>query len=181
VPIAREVFDRHIDGPNQLPVAREDVTVRAADLIAQPGGPRTEEGLRHNIRVGVQYIEAWLRGNGCVPLYHLMEDAATAEISRAQVWQWIRHGAALDDGRTITAELFRGIMETELARLRGTLGEEHFACGRFDDAANLFDALSTAPPCADFLTLRAYERLDEEAQASALSGTSIGGRHDHEG
>jgi malate synthase len=94
VPVAREVFDAHMPGPNQLHFTRDDVEVTAEDLVRVPTGTRTEEGLRHNIRVGVQYLEAWLRGSGCVPLYNLMEDAATAEISRAQVWQWIRHGAS---------------------------------------------------------------------------------------
>src|SRR6185503_6363503 len=102
VPVAREVFEAQMKGPNQLARLREDVNVTADDLLRVPTGTRTEEALRHNVRVGVQYIEAWLRGSGCVPLYHLMEDAATAEISRAQVWQWLRHQATLDDGTTVT-------------------------------------------------------------------------------
>ncbi|HVG59391.1 MAG TPA: malate synthase A, partial [Hyalangium sp.] len=107
VPVARSVFDAHMKGPNQLDNLRTDVKVGEAELLAVPRGTRTEEGLRHNIRVGVQYMAAWLDGLGCVPLYNLMEDAATAEISRAQVWQWIHHGATLEDGRHVTPELFR--------------------------------------------------------------------------
>ena len=107
VPVAREVFDRLMPQANQLDVLRDDVHVTAADLVKMHEGKRTEEGLRENIRVGVQYIEAWLRGRGAVPIYNLMEDAATAEISRAQVWQWIHLGAKLDDGREVTAAMFR--------------------------------------------------------------------------
>ena len=152
VPLAREVFDAGMKGPNQLERLREDVQVTAADLVAIPRGTRTEEGLRHNVRVGVQYLEAWLRGSGCVPLYHLMEDAATAEISRTQVWQWIRHGAVLEGGRKVDAAHFRAVLDDEMGRL-GARG------GRFADARALFETLSTAPECADFLTLPAYERL----------------------
>ncbi|HYV86072.1 MAG TPA: malate synthase A [Patescibacteria group bacterium] len=152
VPLAREVFDAGMKGPNQLDRLREDVRVTAADLIAIPHGTRTEEGLRHNVRVGVQYLDAWLRGSGCVPLYHLMEDAATAEISRTQVWQWIRHGASLSGGRKVDAAWFRQILDDEVGRL-GAAG------GRLTDARALFEELSTAGECADFLTLPAYERL----------------------
>ena len=105
-PIAREAFDSVMKGPNQLGVSRADVNVGAADLLQVPDGAITEAGLRGCIRVGVQYLEAWLRGNGCVPLYHLMEDAATAEICRAQLWQWLRHGARTSDGQPITIERF---------------------------------------------------------------------------
>jgi malate synthase len=159
VPIAREIFDARMKGPNQLDVLRDDVHVVAADLLRVPTGTRTEAGLRHNIRVGVQYLEAWLRGSGCVPLYNLMEDAATAEISRTQVWQWIHHAASLDDGRPITRELFGRALSEEMAALQGTLGAQRFAEGRFDDAIALFARLSTAPTCEDFLTLPAYELL----------------------
>jgi malate synthase len=152
VPLAREVFDAGMKGPNQLERLREDVQVSAADLVAIPRGTRTEEGLRHNVRVGVQYLEAWLRGSGCVPLYHLMEDAATAEISRTQVWQWIRHGAVLEGGRKVDLAHFREVLDDEMSRL-GATG------GRFADARALFEALSTAAECADFLTLPAYDRL----------------------
>jgi len=159
VPIAREIFDAHMKGPNQLDRKREDVHVTAADLLRIPTGTRTEAGLRLNVRVGVQYLEAWLRGSGCVPLYNLMEDAATAEISRAQVWQWIHHRATLEDGRPITVDLFRGILAAEMSALRDTLGAERFQKGRFVDAIALFERLSTAESFADFLTVPAYELL----------------------
>src|SRR5512145_3055752 len=105
-------------GKNQLGRLREDNVAGAADLLRVPEGTRTEAGLRHDVRVGVQYLEAWLRGVGCVPIENLMEDAATAEISRTQVWQWIRHRAALDDGRKVTPAMLRAVMDEELAPLR---------------------------------------------------------------
>ncbi len=152
VPIAREVFDAHMKGENQLDVMREDVSVAAADLLRVPEGPRTIEGLAHNVRVGVQYLEAWLAGLGCVPLYDLMEDAATAEISRSQVWQWVKHRAALDDGRTVTAELVREVMAKELAAV-GPGSATRAA------ASKLFDRLATHDAFEEFLTLPAYEML----------------------
>lgn len=158
VPLAMEVFDAHMPGPNQLTRQRDDV-ITEADLVAVPTGPRTEAGLRTNLRVGVQYLEAWLGGNGCVPLYDLMEDAATAEISRAQVWQWIAHGAALDDGRTVTAELFERLLDDELATLRTALGDARFDAGHFARARELFVAMCTAEVLPDFLTLAAYDDL----------------------
>src|SRR5437867_9837581 len=112
-------------GPNQLERLREDVQVTAADLLQVPQGTRTEEGLRLNVRVGIQYIESWLRGNGCVPLYSLMEDAATAEISRAQVWQWLRHGAALEDGRRVTPELIGSVIDDEMKTIESELGSQN--------------------------------------------------------
>jgi malate synthase len=159
VSIAREIFDEHMKGPNQLDRAREDFDAKAEDLRRLPTGTRTEVGLRHNIRVGVLYLEAWLRGNGCVPLYHLMEDAATAEISRTQVWQWIRHGASLDDGRRVTTELFHRILDEEMERVRAESGEERYASGRFPIARDLFERLSTSAAFEEFLTLPAYEHL----------------------
>ena len=160
VSIAREVFDQHMKGENQIDRQRDDVAVTAPDLVRVPEGTRTEEGLRLNARVGIQYLEAWLRGNGCVPLYNLMEDAATAEISRAQVWQWIRHGASLDDGRTVTAELFGQVVEDEMKRIASECGADRFRAGRFDDARSIFTRLSTADELAPFLTIPAYEMLD---------------------
>jgi len=159
VPVARAVFDAHMPGPHQLERVRDDVTVTRDDLLRVHEGTRTDAGLRHNIRVGVQYLEAWLRGNGCVPLYHLMEDAATAEISRAQVWQWVRLGAATDDGRPVTAERFLAAVAEELERVRGEVGEARFAAGRFEEARRLFEGLSLAPTFEDFLTLPAYPLL----------------------
>jgi malate synthase len=159
VPIAKEIFDAHMKGPNQLDNKREDVHVTAADLLKVPAGTRSEAGLRHNIRVGVQYLEAWLRGMGCVPLYNLMEDAATAEISRMQVWQWIHHHATLDDGRPVTPELFRKALAEEMSALREALGHARYDAGRFGEAIALFERLSTSATCEEFLTLPAYEAL----------------------
>ncbi len=158
VAVAREVFDEHMPAPNQIARQRDDVTVSEADLLRPPDGTRTEEGLRHNIRVGVQYLEAWLRGQGCVPLYDLMEDAATAEISRSQVWQWLRHGATVD-GKPLTEARFREALESEMTALQKALGPA-FAAGRFDEARNMFAELVTQDELADFLTLRAYAQLD---------------------
>ena len=160
VPVAMEAFSR-MRGPNQIARPREDVKVSAADLLRVPEGQITEEGLRTNIRVGIQYLEAWLRGNGCVPLYNLMEDAATAEISRTQVWQWIKHPrGVLDDGRKVTVELYSALTADELARLRTTLGPQAFHDGKFDLATKIFDRISTADELVEFLTLPAYEYLD---------------------
>ncbi len=158
VATAREAFDEVMTGPNQLDRKREDVNVTAQELLTVPTGPRTEEGLRLNVRVGIQYLEAWLGGNGCVPLYDLMEDAATAEISRAQVWQWVHHGAALDDGRTVTAELVHAIIDDEMQALAEQLGGR-FTVGNFGPARELFESLCTAPTLAPFLTLPAYEHI----------------------
>jgi malate synthase len=160
VAVAREAFEAVMRGPNQLDVLRDDVRVGAADLLRVPTGTRTEAGLRHNVRVGVQYLEAWLGGQGCVPIYNLMEDAATAEISRTQVWQWIRHGAQLEDGSRVTAARLRQVMTDELRVIEGEVGPEAFRRGRYAAAAELFERLATAPECEEFLTLAAYDLLD---------------------
>ena len=152
VPVAREVFEAHMKGPNQLDRLREDVQATAADLLRVPEGTRTEEGLRLNVRVGIQYIESWLRGLGCVPLYSLMEDAATAEISRAQVWQWLHHGASLEDGRRVTPELIRSVIDDEMKRIEGEVGSDRLRSGRFVEARTLFERISTAPTLETFLT-----------------------------
>jgi malate synthase len=140
--------------PNQIDRKREDVHVTASDLLAVPNGTITEAGLRQDLNVGIGYIEAWLRGTGCVPLYNLMEDAATAEISRAQIWQWIRHRAKLDDGRTVDAALCRKLLAEELAKLcaanRG---------GGYGRAAELFTALTEARSFPEFLTIPAYDMI----------------------
>jgi malate synthase len=166
VPVAREIFDAHMPGPHQIDRKREDVHVSARDLMAPPAGTRTEAGLRHNVRVGVQYLDAWLRGSGCVPLYNLMEDAATAEISRAQIWQWIRHGATLDDGRTVTADWFRRVLHEEMAPHARSLGPEHSGESRLLQACRLFESLSTSERLEDFLTLPAYDLLLEHPSQS---------------
>jgi malate synthase len=160
VPVAMEIFDRVMPEPNQLSRLREDVTLDRAAMLKVHDGVRTLAGLRDNIRVGVQYIEAWLRGRGAVPLYNLMEDAATAEISRAQVWQWIRHGAALDDGQIVTAELFTTVLDEEMAAVKETLPAGAFQGGRFAEAIALFKDMSLSDDFVEFLTLPAYEILE---------------------
>jgi malate synthase len=159
VPVAREVFDSMVQGANQLGRLREDVVATARDLLEVPHGTRTEEGLRLNLRVGVQYLEAWLRGVGCVPLYNLMEDAATAEISRTQIWHWLRHRAALEDGRAVTPELVKVLLGQEMDRVVTEIGRERFDAGRFTQAIELFLDVATAPELPEFLTLPAYDAL----------------------
>ena len=159
VPVAMEVFDRVMPGPNQLDKKREDVAVGQAELLEVHEGEKTEEGVRDCIRVGVQYIEAWLRGRGAVPLYNLMEDAATAEISRSQLWQWLKYGATLADGQKVDRALFDRCLTEEMERVKGEIGAEAFEAGRFDEAVALFRELSTADELAPFLTLPAYRML----------------------
>ena len=158
--VAREAFDSVMSGPNQLHVARADVCVTRADLLAIPDGQITAEGLRNNIRVGVQYLEAWLRGNGCVPLYNLMEDAATAEICRAQLWQWLHHGARTSDGAPVTAERFDRLLSEELDRIHGEVGAQRLAKGVFPSASRLFERMIKQDEFDEFLTLPAYELID---------------------
>ena len=161
VPVAMDVFDRLMPTANQLHRLREDVQVAATDLLQIPSGAISTEGLRDNISVSLQYMAAWLCGNGCVPINNLMEDAATAEISRAQIWQWIHHPrGVLEDGRKITAELFRAELAAEQQRLREWLGESAYTAGRYEQAAALLDGITTAPEFATFLTLAAYRELD---------------------
>ncbi len=157
--VALEAFATVMTGPNQLQLSRDDVAVTAADLLRVPDGAITDEGLRHNIRVGVQYLEAWLGGQGCVPLYHLMEDAATAEICRAQIWQWVRHGAHTSDGLAITIQRFDAALQEELQVIFGETGAERYAAGHFDTAAQMFAAMIRQPDFDEFLTLPAYARL----------------------
>ncbi|MFV8754604.1 malate synthase A [Nannocystaceae bacterium ST9] len=160
IPTARAAFESISEAPNQLDRLREDVKVGASDLLAAPIGTRSEAGLRVDVRVGILYLEAWLSGNGCVPIDWLMEDAATAEISRAQVWQWRKHAATLDDGRVIDAALIERVIAEELELVRAELGEPRFAQGRFALARELFTELVLADELADFLTLRAYTYLE---------------------
>ena len=158
VPIAKEMFDRHMPGPNQYDRQRPDVNFGAKDLLNfQPEKPITEAGLRNNISVGIQYLGAWLAGNGCVPVFNLMEDAATAEISRSQIWQWIRsQRGVLEDGRKVTVELFRQLLAEELPKVRTYLGEEAWQVGKYQQAAQLFDTITTRD-YVEFLTLPAYD------------------------
>ncbi len=159
VQLATDIFDKYMPEANQLGKI-PDAVVTEEDLLAVPTGKRTLEGLRHNIRVGVQYLEAWLRGVGCVPIYNLMEDAATAEISRTQVWQWLKHGAELD-GEVLTKELFVKELECEMAGLRTAVGEDRFDNGQFKRAGEMFSTLCTQDEFVEFLTLPAYQVLDE--------------------
>jgi malate synthase len=159
VPIAKQIFDEHMKTPNQIFVKREDVHITAADLLKVPKGEITEKGLRLNIDVGVQYLESWLRGSGCVPIYNLMEDAATAEISRTQVWQWLHHGATLNDGRTVSLELVRGTIVSVLEQLRAQLGSTRYEASKFSLASQLFEQMMVSDQLGDFLTLAAYKYL----------------------
>jgi malate synthase len=162
VPIAKEEFERVLgDSPNQLSRLRDDPPVTAEQLVEPPRGSITEGGLRTNIRVGIQYIEAWLGGLGCVPIYNLMEDAATAEISRTQVWQWVHNpNGILSDGRKVTLAMVRELIGEELARIRAERGGERFDNGHFSQAAELFEELVEAERIPEFLTLKAYELID---------------------
>ncbi|PWV22393.1 malate synthase A, partial [Cronobacter sakazakii] len=145
---------------NQLHVLREnDAPITAAQLLEPCPGERTEEGMRANIRVAVQYIEAWISGNGCVPIYGLMEDAATAEISRTSIWQWIHHQKTLSNGSTVTKDLFRQMLAEEMRVIQEELGEQRYSHGRFDEAARLMEQITTSDELIDFLTLPGYRLL----------------------
>jgi len=162
VPVALEAFNRIMPTPNQIALKkREDVTVGAADLVKfEPEQPITERGLRLNINVAIQYIGAWLAGQGAVPIFNLMEDAATAEISRSQVWQWIRSPKGrLDDGRKVTKDMVAAMIPEEMRKIRELLGDA-FGAGKYDDAAKIFADLVTNDTFVEFLTLPAYERID---------------------
>ena len=160
VPVALEVFNRLMPGPNQIENKRLDVQVSAADLVQAPQGSITEEGLKLNIDVAVQYLASWLGGNGCVPIYNLMEDAATAEISRAQVWQWLHTpGTTLADGRPVSTELYRSLVPGQLEKIKAQVGEQAFENGNFLNAARLFDKLVMSKEFVEFLTVPAYEQL----------------------
>ena len=160
VDVAKSEFDAVMKTPNQIDLQRDDVQITAADLLKVPDGTITEEGLRLNIRVGVQYMEAWLGGNGCVPLYNLMEDAATAEISRTQVWQWLHNSKSLDDGRTVDIKLFNQIFAEEMDRVFEEVGQQRYEQGHFDQAAKLFREIIEQKELEEFLTIRAYSDLD---------------------
>ncbi|MHA1537362.1 MAG: malate synthase A [Alphaproteobacteria bacterium] len=163
IPVAMEVFDALMPEANQLPRQRQDVNVTAEDLLAVPEGTITEAGVRMNINVGIQYTEAWLRGNGCVPIYNLMEDAATAEISRSQLWQWRKHGASITDGAKIDDELLERLFDEEMAAISELVGGEAFEGGKFDEARELFWEMTVSDEFEEFLTLPAYERLSAPA------------------
>jgi malate synthase len=161
VEICKEVFTAVLgDRPNQIDKKREDVQVAAEQLldVRSTPGEITEAGLRSNISVGIQYIESWLRGNGAVGINNLMEDAATAEISRSQVWQWLHNGVRLSNGETVTRELVERITDEEMQAISQARGDA-FASGRWDDARALFLEMAVADEYSDFLTLPAYERM----------------------
>jgi malate synthase len=164
VSIAKEVFDQYMPQPNQYGKQRPDVNYTTRDLLDfQPMQPITEAGLRNNISVGIQYLGAWLAGNGCVPVFNLMEDAATAEISRSQIWQWIRSPkGVLDDGRKVTVDLFRSLLAEELPKVQTLLGDKAWQAGKYEDAARLFDQITTGE-YVEFLTLPAYEWIFQDA------------------
>ncbi|GFR44783.1 hypothetical protein Agub_g6115 [Astrephomene gubernaculifera] len=165
VPIAMEIFNKHMPQPNQLHVRREDVNVTAADLLNVLGGKLladagiTEKGLRDSIFVGLAYMESWLAGVGCVPIHNLMEDAATAEISRSQLWQWVRHGARTTAGTEITAAYVMKLLQEELDTLKAKMGAEKFARSKYSLAAKLFSSTITGGPYSDFLTTLCYDHI----------------------
>jgi malate synthase len=162
VPVVQEMFDQHMPGPNQFHRIPEPAP--EADLLAAPTGTRTAAGLRHNLRVAVRYLESWLRGQGCVALYGLMEDAATAEIARMQLWQWIHHEAEVEGVGRLDPALFHGHVQDALDQVQAEVGNAAFAGGRFLEAADLLETLILMPDPPAFLTLSAYERLADAVQ-----------------
>ncbi|KAL2609861.1 hypothetical protein R1flu_028434 [Riccia fluitans] len=171
ISVVLDVFNENMPGPNQVHVKREDVSVSNGDLLQMPKGVRTLEGLRLNTRVGIQYLAAWLSGTGSVPLYNLMEDAATAEISRVQNWQWIKYGAVLDGElvpTTVTKELFHRVLGEEMARVEREVGSEKFVNGRYQEAAKLFAKQCLTENLDDFLTLDAYRYIVRIVPGSRL-------------
>ena len=159
VPVAMKVFNELMPTPNQLYVTRDDVNIGQKDLLQVHEGSKTEEGFRENIRVGVQYIEAWLRGRGAVPIYNLMEDAATAEISRSQIWQWLKFGAKLEGGQKVTRPFFDSCLAEEMKQVKGEVGDDAYAKGSFKEAIAIFKAMSTSKNFETFLTIPAYKKI----------------------
>ncbi len=161
VPLARRIFDERMPSPNQIHVTRDDVSVAADELLNVPAGPVTERGVRHNIDVAVQYMAAWLSGNGCVPIYNLMEDAATAEISRSQLWQWLHHeNAYLEDGALLTPERFARLFDSVVGDITSRVGEQAFTAGRYTLAARLILQTVLRPEFTDFMTIVGYDHLE---------------------
>jgi malate synthase len=159
VSLAKSVFDEHMESPNQIHHKREDFVCTENELLAVPQGTITEKGLRHNINVGILYLESWLKGNGAAAIYNLMEDAATAEICRTQVWQWIRHKAKLDDGRTITLELYEDLRDDEIEEIRHSVGSAAYQSGHYVEAICIFNRLVVQEQWEEFLTLSAYDHI----------------------
>src|SRR5213594_2654732 len=160
VPVAREVFDAHMRGPHQIHLKRDDVHVTARDLLTAPAGAITDEGLRKNIDVALHYLAAWLGGTGCVPIYDLMEDAATAEISRAKVWQWLRHAAQMQSGRPVSATLVQQTLSELVKTLPERVGADGPGAPQFSLAGRILSELATGAEFAEFLTTLAYQYLD---------------------
>lgn len=159
VPIALEVFDKYMPESNQIQNKREDLKITESQLLEQPTGTITEDGIRKNINVGILYLESWLSGNGAAALYNLMEDAATAEISRTQLWQWLHNNSVLEDGRKFTVELYLELLESEIHQIKNMVGEDSFKNGKFNLAIELFDSLVISEKFEEFLTLKAYKFL----------------------
>jgi malate synthase len=163
VPTAMGEFDRVLGTrPNQLDRQRPEVNVTPAQLldVRVPGGTVTDAGLRTNVNVGIQYVASWLRGTGAAAINNLMEDAATAEISRSQIWQWIHHGVSLAEGPRVTRELVQGIEREELEKIRRSVGDDFFAKGRYDEAQKIFEEVALSEEFREFLTIPAYEHID---------------------
>ena len=166
VPIAKEIFDDHMTTPNQINKQHDDVEITSEDLLNfKPQAPITEEGLRANISIGIQYLGAWLGGTGCVPIFNLMEDAATAEISRGQIWHWIRSDKGiLEDGREITKQLFSELVPQELKKIQNSIDKELYSRGKYGEAAKMFSQLILDDSFVEFLTLPAYEYVVENSK-----------------
>src|SRR5207302_2613856 len=162
VPVAREVFEQGLEGrANQLERRRDDVSVTAADLqdLASTPGQLTEAGLRTNVNVGFQYLSFWLTGRGAAAINSLMEDAATAEISRTQIWQWLRHSVQLADGQTVTGELVRRVLDEETANIRHAVGQVTWQTGRPEETREIFEHVALSEELIEFLTIPAYDYL----------------------
>lgn len=159
VALAMRVFDTHMPNPNQMDVKRDDINITENDLLAIPKGTITEKGIRQNINVGIHYIATWLGGNGAVALYHLMEDAATAEISRTQIWQWLQQEVTLDDGRTLNNSLFNSLFKDELKVIKKQVGSSLFETENYQNAIQIFEKLVTSDEFEEFLTNRAYQYI----------------------
>ncbi len=160
VQVAEDAFNQHMPTKNQIHIKRRDVQISAQELIAVPEGTVTDAGLRTNINVGILYIESWLRGNGAAALYHLMEDAATAEISSTHVWQWLLNSTKLDDGRVIDQELYQELKNEEIEKIKQYVEKENYKTGEFKKAIKLFDDLVLSNDYKEFLTLPAYNLID---------------------
>ena len=160
VALARQAFDERMPGANQIDKLREDVEIRSEDLLTVPRGTITEKGVRHNVDIGIQYMEAWLAGNGCVPIYNLMEDAATSEISRSQLWQWLHHpDVTLEDGRKVDAAWMQTVFDEEMCNLRQAVGAERFDAGHYQLARTLIERIVYNDEFTEFMTTVGYDYL----------------------